>query len=139
MGAFLSLSTSASTFMVPPTLSASPLLHEGRETRRRTGLFKLSLPFIHFIFLHALCLLYTLARATVFCVAQRPDNDGGTLCKIFNVLPFRLPFTSFGEPHGLFAIPSFHAFLSFSRSFLFTPFSCESMFVLSCTLYTNYY
>lgn len=43
----------------------------GERETRRTGLFKLSrLFFIHSIFLHALCLLYTLARATVFCVAQ---------------------------------------------------------------------
>lgn len=79
--------------VVPPTLSLPPPLPSappaGRETRRRAGLFMPSLPFIHSIFLHALCLLYTLARATVFCFAQRPDNDGGTLCKIFNVLPFR--------------------------------------------------
>lgn len=90
MGAFLSLSTYASTFTVPPTLSPSSLLPEGKGTRRRTGLFRPSLPFIHSIFLHALCLLYIRWRAPPFFVfAQRPDNDGGTLCKIFNVLPFR--------------------------------------------------
>lgn len=140
MGAFLSLSTSASALTgpsdtPPPPLRSAPLPPEGRETRRRTGLFKPSLPFIHSTFLHALCLLYTLARATVFCVAQRPDNDGGTLCKIFNVLPFR------PSPHYFLRRPSrtlrnsflsripYVSLASFSFSFFFfTPFSCESTF-----------
>lgn len=70
--------------------SLLPLLYRRGKgnTARRTGLFKLSAALYSLHFLHALCLLYTLARATVFCVAQRPNNDGGTLCKLFNVPPF---------------------------------------------------
>lgn len=134
MGAFLSLSTAApiSANADPPKRSpfASLSSHHSTaggkgDTARRTGLFKLSaaLYSLHF-FLHALCLLYTLARATVFCIAQRPNNDGGTLCKLFNVLPFHpsslLPSQDLREFN---AIPSFRAFstsLSLSHLLFFS-------------------
>lgn len=95
-----------------------------RETQRDERVYSSSrLPFIHSIFLHALCLLYTLARATVFCVAQRPNNDGGTLCKLFNVPPFHpsslLPsqdlrkFNAIPFAHFLYLSPSLSHLLFF--------------------------
>lgn len=49
---------------------APALVRKGNTGTNLGFSFRLPLPFIHSIFLHAPCLLYTLARATVLCVTK---------------------------------------------------------------------
>lgn len=100
MEAFLSLSTT--TPMSPPNpdppKNALPLLLSSHlftcrgkgNTARRNGFIQPRLPFIHSpFFFSTLYVYYIRWRAPPrFCDAQRPNNGGGTLCKLFNVPPF---------------------------------------------------
>jgi len=173
-GAFLSLSTSASTsyglrgqsvdpfplilasFPADPSTSSPmpfPFARPDETRNRRADLFKHPLlPFIHTTFLRPLCLLYTLARATAFFslflffsplflsfflsfflrVVQKPDNDGGTLCKMFNVPPFHLSSSLPSEVSDLSAILFFSA--HFSQSFVFLQLILHLRNFVSCLL-----
>lgn len=105
-GAFLSLLTSALSFANPGTPTASlppspspPSSYLSREGKHRDErIYSASL--VHSIFC-TLYVYYTRWRAPPLCVAQRPDNDGGALCKVLNIPPFLSSFTSFEDLCGL--------------------------------------